>query len=57
MEHELQRMKRSTPRERKARDWRRNDRPGRAWDAAPIPSTASGAMARKPTHTPAWIRE
>jgi hypothetical protein len=56
MEHELQRMKRSTPHERKARDWRHNDRPGRAWDAAPIPSTASGEMARKPTHTPAWIR-
>jgi hypothetical protein len=26
-------MKRSTPRERKARDWRHNDRPGRAWRA------------------------
>ena len=59
MDYELDRMKRSAPRERKARDWRHNDRPGRAWDAMP-PVDLLHEMARKPTHTlpgaPAWIR-
>lgn len=54
----LNRARREDPRAGKVRDWRNNDRPYRAWSAAP-PDTAH-ELGRKPTRTmagaPAWVQ-